>query len=267
MASGLRGASADALAALRQRIEGTGDAARTGDELFAVAQLLRAEPALRRAATDVSTAAEAKAGLVHGLLEGKVGADTLDLVADAVGRRWTSTRDLADALELLGVVAVVKSAASDAARFNDELFEVAQLVNDHAELRNALSDPTRSQGDKAGLLRGLLEGRALPATVRLAEQSLTGSYRTVTVALEEYAKVAADVHGERVANVTVAKPLTDAELERLTGALSRQYGRPVHANVVVDPAVIGGIKVEIGDDVIDGAVASRLDNARRRLVG
>ena len=75
------------------------------------------------------------------------------------------------------------------------------------------------------------------------------------------------MHGERVANVTVAKPLTDAELERLTGALSRQYGRPVHANVVVDPAVIGGIKVEIGDDVIDGAVASRLDNARRRLVG
>jgi F-type H+-transporting ATPase subunit delta len=49
--------------------------------------------------------------------------------------------------------------------------------------------------------------------------------------------------------------------------LARQYDRPVHLNVVVDPDVIGGIRVEIGDDVIDGTVVSRLDDARRRLAG
>ena len=53
----------------------------------------------------------------------------------------------------------------------------------------------------------------------------------------------------------------------MSGVLARQYDRPVHLNVVVDPEVIGGIRVEIGDDVIDGTVSSRLDEARRRLAG
>jgi F-type H+-transporting ATPase subunit delta len=53
---------------------------------------------------------------------------------------------------------------------------------------------------------------------------------------------------------------------RWTG-LERQYGRPVHLNIVVDPDVIGGIRVEIGDDVIDGTVSSRLDDARRKIAG
>ena len=55
----------------------------------------------------------------------------------------------------------------------------------------------------------------------------------------------------------------------LAGALavSRTYEREIHLNVVVDPDVIGGIRVEIGDDVIDGTVSSRLDEARRRLAG
>jgi F-type H+-transporting ATPase subunit delta len=65
----------------------------------------------------------------------------------------------------------------------------------------------------------------------------------------------------------VARELSDADRQRLQGALARQYDRPVHLNVVVDPEVVGGVKVEIGDDVIDGTVASRLDDARRRLAG
>ena len=113
----------------------------------------------------------------------------------------------------------------------------------------------------------LLAGKAMPATVALVQQSLEGSYRTVGVALKAYQDVAADVHGENVATVRVAHPLSDADRQRLTDALARQYGRDVHLNVVVDPEVIGGIKVEIDDDVIDGTVASRLDEARRKLAG
>jgi F-type H+-transporting ATPase subunit delta len=89
----------------------------------------------------------------------------------------------------------------------------------------------------------------------------------VNVGLAEYQQVAAEVHGERVATVRVAHPLGDAERQRLTNALSRQYGRQIHLNVVVDPDVIGGVRVEIGDDVIDGTVSSRLDEARRKLAG
>jgi F-type H+-transporting ATPase subunit delta len=149
----------------------------------------------------------------------------------------------------------------------DELFAVRALVTEHSDLRNALSDPARSAADKTALVESLLSTKVLPATVTLVKQSLAGSYRTVTVALEEYEKIAADVHGQGVATVRVARPLGDAEQRRLADALSRQYDRPIHLNVVVDDSLIGGLRVEIGDDVIDGTVASRLDDAGRKLAG
>ena len=65
----------------------------------------------------------------------------------------------------------------------------------------------------------------------------------------------------------VAQPLAQADRDRLSAALARTYGREVHLNVVVDPDVIGGIRVEIGDDVIDGTVSTRLDEAGRKLAG
>jgi F-type H+-transporting ATPase subunit delta len=64
-----------------------------------------------------------------------------------------------------------------------------------------------------------------------------------------------------------ARPLDEATQQRLASALTRQYGRPVHLNIVVDPAVVGGLRVEIGDDVIDGTVSARLDDARRKIAG
>ena len=111
----MRGASAEALADLQDRLRqalGSADAARVGDDLFGVASVLRSEAGLRRVATDVSTDAEAKVGLVRSIFDGKVDAVSLDLVSDAVRRRWTATRDLPDTLERLSEEAVVRSAGS-----------------------------------------------------------------------------------------------------------------------------------------------------------
>lgn len=261
-----RGASAEALHTLTSALDQvTGDLPAVGRDLFRVAALLRGEPALRRVATDQSAAAEAKKTLLTQLLTGKVDATVVDLAGTAAGQRWTATRDLPDALEHLGVLATVRSAGSETSRLEDELFEIGQLVAGNPKLRDALGDPTRSVDDKQKLVANLLTGKALPATVTLAEQSVTGSYRTVGVALEAFQKTAAAAANQAVAEVRVAKPLTDAELQRLTDVLSRQYDKPVHVNVVVDPEVIGGIRVEIGDDVIDGTLSSRLDSARRAL--
>lgn len=266
-----RGASAEAMAALTGELDGVlaggADATRIGDDLFSVSRVLRTEPSLRRVATDVSVATEAKQGLVRQLFEGKVDGASLAIVATAVARRWTATRDLADGLERLSEIAVVRSAGRDSARLADELFAFGRAVNDSPELRDALANPARSATDKAAMVEDLIGGRALPATVALAKQSLAGTYRTVSTALETYQQVAADVHGQGVATVRVARPLSAADHDRLAAALSRQYGREVHLNVVVDPEVIGGIKVEIGDDVIDGTVANRLADAQRRLAG
>ncbi len=263
-----RGASAEALSALSSALDQlSGDQAAAGRGLFAVAGVLRDEPALRRVATDVSVAAEAKADLIRQIFGGKVIDPVLDLTASAVGQRYTSTRDLADVLEHLGVVSTVRSAGNNTDQLADELFAVAQTVKDHSDLREALGDPARSVDDKRALVEGLLAGKALPATTALASQALAGSYRTFTVAIEEFQKAASEVHNQSVAEVRVAKPLSDADRQRLVDVLSRQYGRPVHVNVVVDAEVIGGIRVEIGDDVIDGTVVSRLDGARRQLAG
>ncbi len=67
--------------------------------------------------------------------------------------------------------------------------------------------------------------------------------------------------------VTAAVPLSDQQKQRLGAALAKLYGRQVHLNLDVDPEVLGGIRVRVGDEVIDGTVASRLDEAARRLAG
>ena len=273
MTGQMRGASADSLAtltdALDAKVEGGADATRVADDLFGVSEVLRREPSLRRVLTDVSVTADAKAGLVRSIFGDKLGGASIDLVAHAVGRRWAATRDLGDALEHLGVIAVVRAAegAGQADALEDQLFAFERLVTDNPELRDALSDPARSAEDKRALLRTLLEGKVTPQALRLAEQSLAGTYRTVLVAVEAYQRITASYRSRLVAEVRVARELSDADAQRLAGSLARQYGRPVHLNVVVDPEVLGGIRVEIGDDVIDGTVASRLEEARRKLAG
>ena len=273
MAGTMRGASAESQEALLGRldaaVEAGADGDRVADDLFAAADVLAGQPSLRRLLTDVSRPADAKADLVRRLFGGKVDDASLELLAEGVRRRWAATRDLGDALEHLGVVAVVQAAErnGEADRLEEELFGFSQLVTGSPELRDALSDPARSSKDKQQLLSDLLEDKVTGGTMRLARRSTSGSHRTVSVALDAYQKLAAAHRRRLVALVTVARPLGDEEAQRLAETLGRQYDRPVHLNMVVDPEVIGGVRVEIGDDVIDGTVASRLDEARRRLAG
>jgi F-type H+-transporting ATPase subunit delta len=267
----LRGASAESLreltAELDEALRAGSDAERVASELYDVASLLRAEASLRRFLTDASLSPAAKQGFAQQMLEGKVDDVTRTLVTSASAHRWTATRDLPDALERLSEITVVKSVGGDADRLADELFSFGQTVAANPDLRDALSNPARSTADKAALLDSLLSGKALPATVALAKQSLGGTYRTINLALAAYREVAAQSKDEAVATVRVVQPLSDADRDRLAKALSQQYGREVHLNEIVDSGVLGGMRVEIGDDVIDGTVSSRLDDARRKLVG
>lgn len=267
-----RGASAEAVAALTDQLKAAVSASAEGaaasaDSLFSVSQTLRAEAALRRFLTDASTPAEAKSGLVGEVFGGKVDDTTLTVLKEAVGRRWTHSGDLPNGVERLSEVAAVLSAGQDSGHVSDQLFDLRKLVDDNPGLRDALSDPARTTVDKTKLLDGLLAGKTSPAVVRLAKQALAGTYGTVSAALASYRTLAGDVRGELVATVHVAKPLSDEQTSRLEKGLTTKYGRPVHINVVVEPSVLGGIRVEIGDNVIDGTVAGRLDDVQRRLAG
>ena len=141
------------------------------------------------------------------------------------------------------------------------------MIEANPSLRGALADHSRSAEDRSGLLLGLLGGKTLPATAVLVGQAVTRERGPVETALQEYLDLAAEALEEAVATVHTARELSADEQQRLVAALGRQYGKEVQLHVVVDPELIGGLRVEIGDDVIDGSVASRLDDARRRMAG
>jgi F-type H+-transporting ATPase subunit delta len=266
----LRGASAEALAELSEQARKTrtlGDAATLGSQLFGVAAVVRRDVALRRALTDSSTEGESRAGLARAVFGKALDAPALDLVADAAGRRWIASTDLTAALEQLAVAATVRSAGASGNQVGDELFAVRQLVSENPPLRGALADRSRTAEDRGRLLLGLLDGKTLPATTVLVEQAVTRQRGSVEGALQEYLDLAAEALEESVATVHTARELTADEQQRLAASLGKQYGRDVQLHIVVDPELIGGLRVEIGDDVIDGTVASRLDDARRRLAG
>jgi F-type H+-transporting ATPase subunit delta len=266
----MRGASAEALADLRDNLA----KARTlavaetiGEQLFGVARVLREEAALRRVVTDSSVEGKAKADLVQTIFGSALDDATLRAVTAAVQHRWTVSRDLPEALEYLGVVSLVRSAGKDSDRISDELFGVRQLIDSVPDLRAALADPARSVEDRVGLLSGLLHGRTIPATEQLVAQAVSETDGTVDSALKNFQGIAAEAQGEMLATVHTARELSADDQQRLASALGKQYDTDVHLHVVVDPDLVGGLRVEIRDDVIDGTVVSRIDEARRRLAG
>ena len=205
----------------------------------------------------------------QGVFGAHLPAGATSVVAAAAGLRWASSTDLVRALEQCGVVAIVRAADREGAgdRVEVELFAFGRTVVENPDLRSALSDPARSVADKQALVRSLLSGKAHAGTVLLVEQAASGAHLTLTNALDGFVELAASTRGRLVALVRVAQQLDEDEEKRLAAALSAQYDKTVHLNTVVDPSVLGGIHVSIGDEVIDGTVSSRLDEASRRLAG
>lgn len=270
----MRGVSQGSFAAGRERLEtllasGSTDAAALGDALFAVTDVLAANPAVRRALTDPARDGQAKAGLVDRLFAGRLPGDAVDVLAGAARDRWSAAGDITDAVESYAVSSVL-AAADEAGRLDaveDELFRFARTVEADQGLRDAFSYRTAGADRKAELVRQLLAGRAAPETVRLAVQAAVRprGLRTEQV-LEHFVQAAAERRQQVVAQVVAATPLTTEQRNRLEATLRRRYGR-VRLNVDVDPAVLGGIRVQIGSELVDGTVAARLEEARRRLAG
>jgi F-type H+-transporting ATPase subunit delta len=269
----MRGSSAGSLeylvVALKSLVDGGADAAALGNDLLGAAAVLRDQVSLRRAATDPSKPSSAKSKLLAGVFGAHLGEAATGLIAQAGGLRWGASSDLGAALEELGVDAVVTGAdqAGDGDRVETELYAFARTVTENHGLRDALSDPARSVADKRALVGSLLEAKASSATIRLVEEAVGGGHLTVSSALADFSRAAAAARNRTVATVRAAQPLTGDQQQRLSAALGRDSDKPVHLNVVIDPAVIGGLRVEIGDHVIDGTVASRVDDARRRVAG
>jgi F-type H+-transporting ATPase subunit delta len=238
------------------------------DELLGVAELLADQPRLRRALTDPARSGADRAGLLRGLIAGRIGDKTQRLVDLLLSGRWSAGQELLIGCEELGVQALLASAERDGnlAEVEDELFRFSQVVAGDPALAATLGDRSVPAARRASLVDDLLAGRAAEVTVRAAKIALGGfGGRTVAGGFTRLVELAAQRRDRSVAYVTVAKPLTDSEEERLGAALTARYGRDISLKTTVDPRVIGGVRVQVGADLYDGTIAHRLAQARTAL--
>jgi F-type H+-transporting ATPase subunit delta len=240
------------------------------DELFAVARLLDGQPSLRRALSNASVRPDDRAGLARQLLTGQVSAAALAVVEAVARQRWSRPLDLVEATETLAVEAALDAAEarSELDSVEDELFRFGRIISADDELLRILGDRTAPREGKSALVDRLLSGKVSPVTERLVRNSLTSSHvHNPENTVERLSEAAARRRGQSVAHVVSAVPLTAVQERRLTELLGRLYGRSMGLQVLVDPAVVGGLVVRVGDEVIDGSIAHRLEAAGRRLAG
>jgi F-type H+-transporting ATPase subunit delta len=238
------------------------------DELLAVARLLGREPRLRRALADPARPPADRSELLRAVLAGKLGDEALGLVAALVEARWPGPQSLRDAVERLGVDALLAGAdrAGELAEVEDELFRFGQVVDGSPPLAAVLGDPTAPAEHRATLVGDLLSSKARPATVRLAQLALSGfGGRSFSASMSRLVELAAARREQQIAYVTSAVPLSDEAEQRLGAALSARYGQTVTIKVTIDPEILGGLSVLIGSDLYDGTVLRRLTEARAAL--
>ncbi|MFT4306632.1 MAG: F0F1 ATP synthase subunit delta [Microbacterium sp.] len=260
-------ATTNALAAVRQELAATpGVDLAVAGELFDAARAIDSSPQLRGALADSAAAPAARRKVVADVFGGAVSAPAVALLSSATSQRWSGAADLVDGVEELAVRAA--SIAAPEADLEGELFAVSRLVTANPELELALGSRLGDAAAKGELIRSLLSGRAGEATTLIVAAFVRHPReRRVRQLLTRATALVAHQRGRTVATVTVAAPLSAAQAERLTAALTARYGTPVTLSTVVDTAVLGGVRVQVADDLIDASVVTRLADLRQRLAG
>lgn len=269
-------ASRETLAAGISALDGIIDRSRAAelgplaDQLFAVTELLDREAGLRRALADPAADPDRRQALFDRLLGNQLDAQALELLRPLVRERWSSARDLADAVQALSRRAVLGIAerAGSLDDVEDQLFRFGRILEGEPRLLLALEDPLAPADRKVALLDRLVGDRVDPTTRQLLEHAVRaprghGLEQAVTALVE----LAAARRERYVAYVTAPAPLTEQQEGRLTAALGRVYGRQISLQVTVDPQLLGGLVVRVNDEVIDGSVVSRLAAIRQRMTG
>lgn len=272
----LSGSSKSSFASIRVSLDtalkgkGAKECEVVASDLFAVVSALDSSSGLRRAVTDPARDGGAKAHLVQDLFGKVISPSTLSLIESAVSLRWSTPSDLSDAIERLAVEALAASAESggEIDRVEEELFAISRLLASESELRSNLNDGKFTQDAKGALLRSIFASVISSSSEKVLDAIVAGRRgRSFERTIAFYANTFVARKERTIARVTSAVPLGDKQRARLAETLERHFGRKIRVDVTVDRAVLGGISVRIGDELIDGTVISRLVDASRALAG
>jgi len=262
------------------------------DQLQAVADLVTTNADLASTLSDVAVPSAVRRAVVSDLLASKVAEPVLRIVLHAeasehpanllsalhsaaeLARLRADLPDEADAADdrpighgalrrLLGgmVAAVLETVpnVADIEEIEDELFRFSRIVAASPQLASVLADWSVPAGQRAELASSLLAGKTTAATVALVTAAVRLRTRDVVVVLDWLAEQAAAARGWRVARVRAAMEVDDDARRRLGDAMAKLTGKPVEVEVTVDPALLGGARVEIGDLLVDATTRHRLD--------
>ena len=245
------------------------DAWRIGNELFTITKVLDDSIQLERALTDPSRPVADKVAVLKELLGDNAHPMTMEIMTDLVSRRWSRARDIANAVEDFGVDAMMYYAdATDATlQVSIELSELHSALLNLPVVRAKLYDYQATSEARVKLFREVFSGKTLnKVTMRLAEHATCNLRRrryleTIQWLINKFSRHM----GESMVTVTTATPLKKEQIKRLVEVYSAKVGRQVHINSVVDPTVLGGMRIQVGDEVTDTTVVAQLQNLHRKV--
>ena len=245
------------------------DAWRIGNELFTITKVLDDSIQLERALTDPSRPVADKVAVLKELLGDNAHPMTMEIMTDLVSRRWSRARDIANAVEDFGVDAMMYYAdATDATlQVSIELSELHSALLNLPVVRAKLYDYQATSEARVKLFREVFSGKTLNrVTMRLAEHATCNLRRrryleTIQWLINKFSRHM----GESMVTVTTATPLKKEQIKRLVEVYSAKVGRQVHINSVVDPTVLGGMRIQVGDEVTDNTVVAQLQNLHRKV--
>jgi len=258
----------EALATSRGVLADLGDSAdlATGEQLLNAGRVIGSSVKLQAFLADPSEDVTAKKGFIDRVF-GAFTESARALLTSVAGSRWSSHRDMLAGIEEIGIRVIAKSAPSDLS-IEGELFAFGEIVSSDAGLELAVGTKLSDGAAKSALVERLLGGKASQQTISIVSQLVQQPRgRRIGELLRTASAIVADEADELVAVVTSARPVEVDQIVRLERSLAKQFGRHLRVNVVIDPSILGGLRVQVGDDVIDGTVSTRLKGLRLQLAG